>query len=96
MIENLYYNKNFDLNEAIDFVFSSDNPVHQGLIISKLNQDMYNPQLIDEFRKYIKKNVFELSFLSNNIKTVIFKRLINLKTSSNLRRINIFLHLKNI
>ena len=55
MVENLYYNKNFDLNEAIDFVFSSDNPVHQGLIISKLNENMYDPELIDEFRKYIKK-----------------------------------------
>ena len=69
MIENLYYNKNFDLNEAIDFVFSSDNPVHQGLIISKLNEDMYNPQLIDEFRKYIKKKSTKIKPFYNSLDT---------------------------
>ena len=69
MIENLYYNKNYNLNEAIDFVFSSDNPVHQGLIISKLNEDMYNPQLIDEFRKYIKKKSTKIKPFYNSLDT---------------------------
>ena len=69
MIENLYYKKNYNLNEAIDFIFSSDNPVHQGLIISKLNQDMYNPQLIDEFRKYIKKKSTKIKPFYNSLDT---------------------------
>ena len=69
MIENLYYNKNFDLNEAIDFVFSSDNPVHQGLIISKLNENMYDPELIDEFRKYIKKKSKKIKPFYNSLDT---------------------------
>jgi anthranilate phosphoribosyltransferase len=69
MIENLYYNKNFDLNEAIDFVFSSNNPVHQGLIISKLNENMYNAKLIDEFRKYIKKRSIKIKPFYNSLDT---------------------------
>ena len=37
MIEELYYNKNYNLKKAIELIFTSENPMHTGLMISKLN-----------------------------------------------------------
>ena len=42
MIEELYYSKKYNLKEAIKIIFSTENPIHKGLIISKLNENMYS------------------------------------------------------
>ena len=42
MIEELYYNKNYNLKKAIELIFTSDNQIHTGLMISKLNENMYD------------------------------------------------------
>ncbi|MDC1316101.1 anthranilate phosphoribosyltransferase [Alphaproteobacteria bacterium] len=69
MIEEIYYNKKYDLREVINFIFSTNNLAHQGLMISKLNENMYNSELINEIRKYIKKKSIEIKPYTNSLDT---------------------------
>ena len=69
MIEELYYSKKYNLKEAIKIIFSTENPIHKGLIISKLNENMYNPDLINKIRNYIKTKSIKIKAYPNSLDT---------------------------
>ena len=69
MIEELYYNKNYNLKKAIELIFTSDNQIHTGLMISKLNENMYDSEMINKVRNYIKKNSIKIKPYPNSLDT---------------------------
>ncbi len=69
MIEKLYYNKSYNLKKAIELIFTSENLMHKGLIISKLNENMYDSGMINEIRNYIKTNSINIKPYPNSLDT---------------------------
>ena len=69
MIEKLYYNKKININESLNLIFNSENVVHKALLISKINEDMYDAKKINEVRRYIKKNAKKLKPFKNSLDT---------------------------
>ncbi|MDB9777003.1 anthranilate phosphoribosyltransferase [Alphaproteobacteria bacterium] len=69
MIEKLYYNKNYNLKKAIELIFTSENLMHKGLIISKLNENMYDSEMINKIRNYIKINSINIKPYHNSLDT---------------------------
>lgn len=58
MIEDIYQKKIINIKKAIEYIFNTENKLHQAILITKLNESMYETNLVNEVRNYmIRKSI---------------------------------------